>query len=422
MDYQKIKNSTNLKDLDPASIFELDNFESIKYYACDCIDSLDWDECLAIANILNSKLTQASVRSKEDQYTAYVLRFWVLKLKLFAFATLPESEKLSLIKDSVAEMYGYGLDVQGVINDYVGFFGSPEAIQKETKSFVQALSGSQKILASDLKRFQGINFKPTVANWIKEYQTVLRPATGMKLEPGAFHIVKFMDSNQFAKMLSQEDQLILRELLDLYNWLLNPKIYSSNNRVGDSQSYTNTQRFTLPQELDEPEIPDEPIMKLPPVVPAPKNAPSVRPMGDVDTAVRKQELGIGNATERGAAGGVKLPPKLPPVLPPVSIIMEKQGVATTRAPQMGNAINGYRPELAKNIHDILQQRDSEEGAGLKTTNSNKPVQPGKNQFSIANKNSSSLSASALEKKLPVVDAAKQAEIDRKLEELEKKIK
>ncbi len=250
MDYNKIKNSEDLKNLNASSILDEENFEAIKYRACDYIDSLDWDGAVSFARTLEEKLERLQLDNSEEQIGLNVLRFWVLKLRLFSFSNLSVLEQKDLLKDHAAFIIQSGLDLNRVITRYFSFFASEKIIKEESKSLIFALNNNKENLGTQIDEFQKFNFRPTVGNWIREYQTVFKSSADMNMEPGAFHIVKFLDTNSYVKYLTSEEKDVLKELLELYNWLSSPIAYVEERQAAKKETtpYITQERFVIPEE------------------------------------------------------------------------------------------------------------------------------------------------------------------------------
>ncbi len=71
---------------------------------------------------------------------------------------------------------------------------------------LSSVSISASALGSNLGAFQQMGFKPTIANWLREYQVIIQSREAIKTEPGAFHIVKFMDTNKYVRLLKPEER------------------------------------------------------------------------------------------------------------------------------------------------------------------------------------------------------------------------
>jgi hypothetical protein len=133
------------------------------------------------------------------------------------------------------------------------------------------------------------------SNIFKDFYTSGNSVSGQKT---AFEVSRYIISSSIAKNLSNENKEILLELLSIYLWLINPVVSREEVETDDSlpnaetleadRSLVNRQSFVIPQEILQPAAP-----KLPPVVPAPKNMPTLRSMGDVGSGgIKNPELRI----------------------------------------------------------------------------------------------------------------------------------
>jgi hypothetical protein len=253
-----------------------DNFEAVKYQAYSLIDNLDFDGALKYANLLEKKITGYEPQNA-NHYN--ILWFWVNRLKLFAFSSLSINEQGDLLKNNVLKILQGDLDIKLVLYNFLIHFQSDDIILEYAKSFLSNMIKGQELLGADSDRFVRLNFNPTVENWCKEYISALNTEfRGAKIDPGAFNIVKFLDSNKYVKCLSKEEVKVLKDLLDLCNWLLSP--------LAGVQVVKNV-----------------PNLK-PPVVPVPRGAPLVRGMGEI--RVKSEKLQV----KSGEQGNKTLTPAL----------------------------------------------------------------------------------------------------------------
>ncbi len=291
MDFRKIQSSEDLKNLEPSGIFEVSNFESIKYYSCDCIDNLEWDEAVSIARIIDDKLKQVNPKNTEEQFIFRALFFWSYKLKLFVFRNFSASDQNELIKKNIVKMLAFGLDVENYIANALNFYGSEKPIRESVSNIISSINNSSDILGSNFNAFNQADFKPVTSNWIKEYQVVLRvEKAGSNIEPGAFHILKFMDSNQYVRNLNANEKDTLKSLLDLYNWLLQPLIYVVDKE--SSSNYLSSQKNIIPDSV-------RPSLQTPPVVAkpvAPPVVPKVKPVNLAEVMKNKDKIDLGSGS------------------------------------------------------------------------------------------------------------------------------
>lgn len=301
---QRVNPKTFLDNLSPESIYSEDNFNAVKYAAFYYIDSLDDEGAMLYANKLEQVIAALKPQGQNQQEIADTLVFWFLRLKLFCFRILPSHEQNELFKKYVTVVFKHNLDLRQAIFKYIDIFGTGSVIESLTGGFLSSLTNSDGMLGKNRDSFDTNGFRPTVANWLKEYQAVLNTmGGGMKLMPGAFHIVKFMDTNQYIKFLVEDEKEILKNVLDLYNWLLSPVVYSDDKQTEDiSAAFVNRQKFKVPQELVSEvkslEKQQEPTVSIPPAIklPLPIKLPPIKRSWEL--GIKKQELGVKSQESR----------------------------------------------------------------------------------------------------------------------------
>ncbi len=250
MDYSQIKIDFEIEKANPADLLMKENFESVKYVAYEFIENLEWDGMLKFAEALDDKISTFAPQNEEQKFFHEVLKYWVLRLRTFAFESLSKGDKKQLLEKYLVEILKMGLDIKRSVFKFLDIFDSPEIIKVETTDFVFALNNNQEHIGEP-KNFQRQQFKPTVANWVREYQTTLASLNkGTELQAGSFHILKFIDSNPFVRNLEPVEKEILKLLLDFYNFLLTPITYidiKSPEAAGNSLvPYMSEQKLTLP--------------------------------------------------------------------------------------------------------------------------------------------------------------------------------
>lgn len=265
-----LKNNNLISETKLNLSLEPENFENIKFLAYNFIDNKDYDGALNFGKWLDGELKIYKIENNNQLYYFRILEYWVLRLKLFGFSSLGTNETTDLLKKSAVKILINQLDLKRAIYSFLNYYGSDDLILDYSKDFSSALSVNQEILGISQEFITKLNFKPTVENWLKEYSTVLtNQLNGLKVSPGAFNILKFIDNSSYTKYLRDDEVEVLKDLLDLYNWLQNPIASTQEVRASQTFEYTNTQRLELPKEISEP-VKNPPV--VPPVVPAPKIA------------------------------------------------------------------------------------------------------------------------------------------------------
>lgn len=300
IDSAQINRYINIGDLDAQDLMVPENFESIKYAAYNIIDEFQRDRALIFANKLELLVKGLDSSDKQEAYVKRIFTYWVLRLKIFAFGKLKLQEKISLLKEHMVKAASFGLEVKPQIIDYLNSYYSKNFVDEATRNYILAINGSQEILGTDPSLPQA-GFKPTLGNWLREYQATLQASNEDKGGAGTFHILKFLDTNPQVKFLKAEEKEILKSLLDFYNWLLNPVFYVTEIKDESPVSYINRQKFILPPEEVRPlvSVPQQPAV-----------IPQVKPP---TVALPKFSSPSSGLNLQGGAGGVNLKPPLPPI-------------------------------------------------------------------------------------------------------------
>jgi hypothetical protein len=280
------------------------------------------------------------------------------------------------------------------------------------REFLSALNGNREVFGSNQEAFLQQNLKPTTDSWLKEYQSSLQYSSGVKVEPGVFDIVKFIDANKYVKLLTAEEKSFLKELLDFYNWLLSPVVLVQNftEEAAAEAPYVVKEKFVMPEEVRSVEKPQPEVKRQPPAVPTAPKKP-------VEEKIVKEAVN-------------------PLVQPLKSVIRPK--IEADQTPHSIEELQAAMPLRPINIQDILSKKKTleHEGSGLKMGEdgsgpqvSASPPQPNKspevsNPKAVEGK---SLDGFLKEKNVPLAKvsdkSAKPANVDinKKLEELKKKV-
>lgn len=245
-----------------------------------------------------------------------------------------------------------------------------------------------KILANLLLKNKEKLGDLTVGDWLQEYFNFSSPST---FRTDVVQVAEFLVKNQLVKKLSVDEKQSLSEILKLYVWLQKPELNSKE--INSYRQQLEEQEADRIQKLIDAEIEasgvlldsiyEEPPFKIPPIIPTPKNLPLQKPIQEI----------------------VKLAPSpevmAKPVVKPVNI----------------EEVPKKRPMEEAFVAPGLKMWDSnppEMGKRIKEENTTSP-QPSPHPSSRADE-SARYGAGKERGKTPTVD------IDKKLEDLEKRIK
>ncbi len=210
-----------LKSLAPHQLFDEENFKQIKYQADLLIESFEYDGAAEYSRDLEGLLKQIQPEEENTDYYN-ILLYWMYRLRLFAFSVLKPKEKDEIFKDDIIIILSLGLDIKDSLNDSVAFYDSVSVIESLTKSYATSLAASNVLLGENNIKQKNIEFKPTISNWIGEYSASIKSHGAQLNDSGTFHILNFFNTNQYAKELTEKEKALLKEVLDLYDWLIRP--------------------------------------------------------------------------------------------------------------------------------------------------------------------------------------------------------
>jgi hypothetical protein len=379
------------------------------------------------------------------------------------------------VKEQIGLVFSSYFEASDIIENLRGLF--LKGLEKNQELLGQ---GNIKITISGEVRM----VKPSLQNWLFDYNTSVHINKELKKRAG-YEQINYATGSLNVRTLDKENRDVLLKVIQLYDWLKfdplkydfrlpgqpswqedvidvdSPQKYIPDDLIqsiekfrakrpaqdkNNQGTYAKSQKLELPQEVLSP--------KVPPVVPVPKNLPEQREMGDVAVESGEQTLNepITSPLHQSSNSGAGQ----------ASPSLERRGMGAgagtlrvdrTDRSDMANMAGGSAPQTFNrvNFQDVLKNRDQEVGirnqgdavTGLRMGGGGK-IPNDKYQISnkgTGDKNSpgpslekrgeetrsspSSYILNPLLEKKPVVPQsgqAKQEEIDRKLEELKKKIK
>jgi len=211
----------------------------------------------------------------------------------------------------------------------------------------------------------------SVGTWVKEYFDFSSTAA---FRTDVMEVAEFLVKDPSVQKLADPEKRTLSEILKLYVWLLEPnmnedEVLSYKEELKEKQAAKAEQEFL--SMLSDNRGPQTPAAGSPPAIPVPRNAPALRPIREI----------IASSTSAAF-----MPPK--------------------PGPQSPNAPAVMPPLRAVNVQALLKKREEDSlQAGLSFGSGRMPPAPG--QGGTAPQPST---------------AQKSADIDKKLEDLKKKLK
>lgn len=256
---------------------------------------------------------QDGLKQNPDAHNRLIAVLWKVSWK--ALPALGLKIRRNILSNNLVYALNRGVDVKNilrrVLDPYeVAFI--PEENQR--REFIYSLESNEEKLGKSLLMLKtGEKVQPTIKNWLANYN-MHSPLTA---ERGAFHEINYLDSDLNTKTLSPQDREILRQVLNIYDWLLFPPLTSRHVTVNEERQvsgtpYMNQQTATLSKETGEAKQPEAPV------------PPGVRPAKmRISDLMAEEKVGDEKAKmEKGQAAGGKedlteMPLQMRPPVAPV---------------------------------------------------------------------------------------------------------
>ncbi len=369
----------------------------------------------------------------------------IFRAKFLCMDILKEEEILELLQSGIIKYFLLPIEhisiTEQLSKNFARFIWPPDT-EPFAKELLKALESNEEVIGVRTlnieQNAEKVVVKPTVANWLKDYlsfQVGLRINTNVpKLGSNTYGRVNYLNKKAGELGLQANQREILAKLFELEDWL----------RYGWMEEYVNASKESYPPEeikqaveeifanfkdpqvqsnyqTDTTNIQDAEILipKQPPVIPAPKNQPVQRPMEEVIKNPNSQyPISNDDAGGKGQNSNSKfqIPNEGTATPPPVTVVLKNPGAV----------VESLAKPVVKpvNIEEVMKKKPMEEAfvaPGLKMWNINPPEmgQRIKNQESrIKEENTTSPQPSPQKER----GMAQTVDIDKKLEDLEKRIK
>ncbi len=439
-----ILNIKNLFLLDAEALADQRVLDKLSELAQDAEFDLEPGRAMEFYDQLDKlvKDNQGQVEANPIIYNQLMAVLWVLSWKAMPAMSLKQSK--NILSENLVDSIKLGVNVSECLKKILGIYEFRVGPDKETRrGWIYSLENNQEKLGDKPLSLDVGAVQPTIQNWLKSYNTN-QPLT---VNRDKFNQINFFNNNRQASQLNNTDKEVLKQILEIYDWLLFPppgpavipEEPGEQTKTTGGLPYMQSQKF----QLSSNELPRPITNQQPPAVPVPKNASENRKVGMSDVGISE-----GRKSEIGRSEGIFNNPITSP-----SPSLERRGMgAGLQKPVFAeeNRMDktdwtdrtgiGVMPSRV-NIQNILKNRDRSEettaglkmGEGVEKIPNNKfprpqsPSAPAVGGQAISNenvegKNPSSFVLNPLLEKKPAPQniQSKQQEIDRKLEELRKK--
>lgn len=205
---------TKVKELQASDLSQGDTARFISNLADEYVYSYMIGEARQLRMILTDLMRSAGLPEGTELYRQYEIA--LLKLSWMAVPLLTEKETEELFRKHLSIVLK--LEDFNVAEKAAGFmqfmFGDNVAVQQRRNALLLALKdneeliGSQKIVSDD-----GVEYNPMIKHWLKFYDQSSRIEKRLERLP----LLEFMSANKNVSRLSDEEQLLLRQVLVLYD-------------------------------------------------------------------------------------------------------------------------------------------------------------------------------------------------------------
>ena len=385
---------TNLNQIGTEEVYR--NFEKVVQ---ELIREDNEEESFKLTILLEDVLNQQSIQLKSISPGLLTGYQKLLNLaKYIAITTLNLNEIEPLIKNCTVLAFQRGIDVQDKLDAALVHYNDSLREGAISELFYNALSNSLEIVGfGEIKFLDGAKEQsPTLKNWFVDYITFNRLKNSGRRT--AFQRINYIEKSPNALKLSQDERNLLFKIFEILDWLefgdlelinLLTEAYGNDDVLDTSQA-----KLDESTEAVGSKVIDRPKVLVAPQVPTAPNVKLQKPMEEVQkVGIKNYKLPARQQAEPQAMAGGRI--KENPTTPPPSL-----------RPQ-GGGIKDRKMDL-----DDMDARP-----GLKMWNSAPPQMPKQSAT-----NNRVVEISAAEVVVEDSTAGTSAKIDKKLEELEDRVK
>ena len=212
----------NFAEVDPNLLLDPKWYSEVEamVLSIDAADTADYAKIFAV--MLGDKLAQVGVRMSSDLKEKY---FVLLKtLRLCALESTPDPEKETFFSELILDTFKLEfVNIRGKVeNLFRGFYDDSQTIEHYRSLFVKALEknqeslGGQNLLVDNGSETRTL--KPSLGNWLTDYNFSSHLSADTHRR-GSFEQTNYFLHSENVKKLTKEDRDVLLRLLQFYDWL-----------------------------------------------------------------------------------------------------------------------------------------------------------------------------------------------------------
>jgi hypothetical protein len=214
-----VLNLDNLRLLDAESLIDIRVLNKLEDMARDPQFDLEPGQALDFYEQLEKLVrdNQKQLQANSGAYNQMAVILWYLSWK--AMPAMPFKQSKNILSENLIDSIKLGINVRYCLEKILGFYEFGLGPDKETRrGWIYSLENNQEKLGSKLLAMEGQQVQPTVENWLKSYN-LNQPLTTQRAK---FNQINFFDKSTEASQLGEQDKSILKQLLEVYDWLLFP--------------------------------------------------------------------------------------------------------------------------------------------------------------------------------------------------------
>ncbi|MBI5530271.1 MAG: hypothetical protein HY918_02100 [Candidatus Doudnabacteria bacterium] len=370
--------------LNPARYVEVENL----------VLAVGWEgypQAVNLASILVDRLSVVAEKMPKELFAKYL--FLLRVLKLFGLRALTDKEKQKFFSEGILDVFKSDLVNVHEQVDYTlkAYAYAPDILKSLRDSLITGLEKNSEILGKkNIKvTFNGEDrlVNPMVQNWLADYNSLFHTSSQIK-KRGGYEQINYITGSSNARLLEKQDSAVLLKLIQFYDWLkFDPLLY--NFREQGSPLW---EEEIINVEKPEKFIPDD----LASIIENIRSSDSSNGNGPEKSYISTEKLELPEEFQKQDSV-VKTPPvtPTPPNVPKLKPMEEISNLASKPLTTSRPLVGGYKAAAAKGVsaRGILSQSDDgDKGLKMSWQNPEPDIQ------------------------------AKQQEIDKKLEDLEKRTK
>jgi len=360
----------------------------------ELIDNNDARLALVARYVLEDVLleqSQKTIRQSPEIYGKYLDLIALLKFMNLSIRGMGEITQL--VQDHLVAAFGAGIPIKEKFQEVLDAFDDFLMEGQIAESLAKAMGACEEIIGgSALLKDANKKTPQTLGNWLTDY--IQFSLSGAEHVTGSLERIQYFKSNPNAKVLSEEDKKLLLEIFRIYDWLR----YGSKEDKEPSgiDDYVNAQQFKLPEDVLQ-----NPQLKQPPATPQPPHTKIAQIMEEIkrpqaSAPPQQKEKAFGNENN--------------------DEILQK--IRQVQDPVRQAGLPQVRPV---NIQDILNSKDSSFAKATADGKQDNSHRPGLNIGDMQFGGSNSMPAVRPPVSAPQPVNQKEDEINKKLEDLKKKI-